>query len=311
MVSFTRKVHRAWSAVKWGYSRQHEVGNKGAFLGGVGDCGESGLLPAIVVHSHRRSGTHFLIDTLLQNFSVARDWFHLEEDYFSRLGQTPVVLKSHERYFGEKALSREPWHSYLHWVAATACYSSGYHLHIVRDPRAVLKSHYYFDRKGHEPGHQIPPDLSFGDYLARPSSRDPEGKLTPAQFWCAHVSAWSRRPEVLHLRYEDLCLDMPGQLARISDFTGLPVQRRRWLPSTAIGRATSECQGRQRPAEWGPAEEMQLQSAALAYDLPRLGYGLETEGAIALPVAPQARGRAHVPGREIAPARGYAMSAIL
>lgn len=289
MVSFTRKMHRAWSAVKWGYSRRQEVGNNGAFLGGIGDCEEGVLQSAIIVHSHRRSGTHFLIDTLLQNFPVARDWFHLEEDFFSRLGHSPVVLKSHERHFGEKTHSRDPWHSYLHWVAATACYSSALHMHIVRNPRDVLRSQYYFDRKGHEPRYQIPADLSFIDYLACPSRRDPEGKLTPAAYWCAQVSAWSRRPDVLHLRYEDLCLDMPGQLERISAFIGLPVLPRRWLPSTAIGRKTSGRQAQHGAADWGPAEEALLRSAALHFALPRLGYGLDTEGQLLPHGAPLAR----------------------
>ncbi|QTL05288.1 sulfotransferase domain-containing protein [Aquabacter sp. L1I39] len=289
MVSFTRKVHRAWSAVKWGQSRRHEAGNQGAFLGGIGDCEEGILQPAIIVQSHRRSGTHFLIDTLLQNFQVARDWFQLEEDFFSRLGRMPVVLKSHERHFGEKTHSRDPWHSYLHWVAATACYSSAFHLHIVRNPRDVLRSQYYFDRKGHEPRHQIAPTLSFTDYLASPSSRDPEGRLTPPAYWCAHVSAWGRRSDVLHLRYEEMCLDMPGQLGRISAFIGLPVLHRRWLPSTAIGRNTSERQSQLCAADWGPAEEALLQAAAAGFDLPRLGYGLETEGQIPPLPVPQHR----------------------
>lgn len=309
MVSFTRKVHRAWSAVKWGYSRRHEAGNQGAFLGGIGDCTDGTLKPAIIVHSHRRSGTHFLIDNLLQTFEVARDWFQLEEDFFSRLSHAPVVLKSHERHFGEKTHSRDPWHSYLHWVAATACYSSAFHLHIVRNPRDVLRSQYYFDRKGHEPRYQIAPDLSFTDYLARPSSRDPQARLTPAAYWCAQVSAWSQRQDVLQLRYEDMCLDTTGQLERISSFIGLPVLQRRWLPSTAIGRKTSEREAQHRAAQWGPAEEALLQTAVLPYALPRLGYGLESEGLIPALAAPQARQQQMAPVRAVSPTRTYAVQA--
>lgn len=309
MVSFTRKVHRAWSAVKWGQSRRHETGNHGAFLGGIGECADGVLQPAIIVHSHRRSGTHFLIDTLLQNFHVARDWFHLEEDFFSRLGQMPVVLKSHERYFGEKTHSREPWHSYLHWVAATACYSSAYHLHIVRDPRDVLRSQYYFDRKGHEARYQIGPEVSFRDYLTRPSRRDPDGALTPPAYWCAQIAAWSRRPDVLQLRYEDLGRDMAGELERISAFIGLPVLARRWLPSTAIGRKTSERQARLGEAAWGPEEEGVLQAAALGFDLPRLGYGLDSEGRMPSLGAPHPRPSRAPSFRMASPAHGHVAQA--
>ncbi|OYX14743.1 MAG: hypothetical protein B7Z15_02875, partial [Rhizobiales bacterium 32-66-8] len=188
MVSFSRKAHRVWDVVRWGLSaRVRKAPEESAFVGPTGGCDGQGLRRLIVVHSHRRSGTHFLIDTLRSRFEVAPDWFHLEEDFFARLIDAPVVIKSHERVWGEKICSDVPWQSYLHWVAASALYSSASHIHIVRDPRQVMRSQYYFDLKGHEPAYRISPDTRFADYVRARSARDPQGHHSQLSYWCAQV----------------------------------------------------------------------------------------------------------------------------
>lgn len=274
MVSLSRKAHRAFSILRWqrpgrGESRADGLG----FVGPVAGEGAA-LRRAIVVQSHRRSGTHFLIDTLRTRFPVARDWFHLEEDFYARLLSAPVVLKSHDSVWREKLSCEAPWGSFLHWVAASACHDAAFHLHIMRNPRDVLRSLYFFDLKGHEERHRIGPEMGFGTYLATPSSRDPEGRLTPVELWCAHIAGWLATPRVLQVRYEDLLAAPETEVARIADFTGLAAHPARWRESSAIGRQTSARFSRIFPAEWTDREEDHLLSSARRFGLPDLGYGL-------------------------------------
>jgi len=275
MVSFSRKAHRFWDLMRWGLTlREGEASGEAAFVGPVGGCDAHGLRPLLVVHSHRRSGTHFLIDTLRSRFDVASDWFHLEEDFFSRLTHLPVVIKSHERVWGEKIRSDVHWESYLHWVAASALYTNAVHMHIVRDPRKVMRSQYYFDLKGHEPAYRIDPQTSFTDYLRAPSPRDPQGQHTHLSYWCAQVESWSAQPGVFQIRYEDLLATPDRELDRIAQFLRMPLHREKWRTSTAIGRHTSDRQARTVAAHWGSQEEDLLQETARRFRLPDLGYGL-------------------------------------
>ena len=268
MVSLSRKAHRALSILRW----QRPGGAEGpAFVGPVAG---PALNRALVVQSHRRSGTHFLIDTLRSRFPVARDWFHLEEDFYARLLSAPVVLKSHDLSWREKLSGEAPWCSFLHWVAASACHDAAFHLHIMRNPRDVLRSLYYFDLKGHEVRHRIAPEVGFGTYLATPSSRDAGRTMTPVELWCAHMAEWLAIPRVLQVRYEDLLAAPDTEVARIADFTGLAAHPARWRESSAIGRQTSVRFSRLVPADWTGREEEQLLAASRRFGLPDLGYGL-------------------------------------
>ncbi|MEW6258118.1 MAG: sulfotransferase domain-containing protein, partial [Pseudomonadota bacterium] len=251
----------------------HDTPGEG-FVGPVGGQGYS-LHRAVIVQSHRRSGTHFLIDTLRSRFPVARDWFHLEEDFYARLVSAPVVLKSHDFVWREKLASELPWHSFLHWVAASACHDGAAHIHIMRNPRDVLRSLYYFDLKGHEPRYHIASDTPFSAYLARPAVRAMDGRMTPIEMWCAHMAAWLSRPDVLQVRYEDLLQSLDTELLRIGVFLGMADHGPRWRESSAIGRSTSARLAKRMPAPWTGREERALLRAARHYGLPDLGYGLD------------------------------------
>lgn len=278
MVSLSRKAYRALTVLRWkrpALSRMEE--RDAGFVGPVG-MQPDGLKRAIIVQSHRRSGTHFLIDTLRSRFPVARDWFHLEEDFYARLLTEPVVLKSHDRLWREKLASDSPWHSFLHWVAASTCHDGAAHIHIMRNPRDVLRSLYFFDLKGHEARYQIVSDLPFSAYLARPSRRDPEGVMTPVELWCAHMAAWLARPAVLQVRYEDLLEAPEREVARLADFLGLQAHAPRWRESSAIGRTTTARFEKRMPAEWTGMEEDALLRACRIHGLPDLGYGLAPTG---------------------------------
>ncbi len=275
MVSLARKAHRAWDVLRWRHlSLRRPPPQEAHFVGPIARCDDKGLRRAIQVHSHRRSGTHFVMDTLRANFDVDRDWFHLEEDFYARLTHKPVVLKSHERAWGEKIRSPDHWHCYMHWVAASACYSSAFHIHVIRNPRDVMRSQYYFDMKGHEAAFRIEPETQFLAYLTTPSVRDPQGRLTPLAYWCAHMAAWLAQPDVHMVRYEDLLADPQAELARLSLFLNMPVQAARRVQQSAIGRQTSIRMSKLFQADWGAREEQHLLDQCRRFNLPDLGYGL-------------------------------------
>ncbi|MFG1399363.1 sulfotransferase domain-containing protein [Roseixanthobacter pseudopolyaromaticivorans] len=270
-----QKMERAWAILRWRYLQAGAFPyHERSFLGRIGNWDDKGMRPLIVVQSHRRSGTHFLIDEIRARFPVAREWMHLDGDFFARLMHMPVVIKSHDAYFGEKLRERRPWHSYMHWVAASSLYTNAKHVYIVRNPRDVLRSQFYFDLKGHEPAYRVDPDTSFADYVKAPSARDPDGKLSQVGYWCAHVKAWLDRPEAHILRYEDLLSQPEVEMERLATYLGLELQKPRTVKSSAIGRKTTERRSKEKLAAWGPDEERLLEVELARHGLPDFGYGI-------------------------------------
>ncbi len=293
--SLAQKMDRAWAILRWRYLQSSAFPyHERSFLGRIGNWDDKGMRPLILVQSHRRSGTHFLIDEIRARFPVAREWMHLDGDFFARLMQMPVVVKSHDAYFGEKLKERRPWHSYMHWVAASSLYTNAKHVYIVRNPRDVLRSQFYFDLKGHEPAYRIDPDASFADYVKAPSARDPTGKLSQIGYWCAHVKAWHSRPEPHVLRYEDLLAHPEAEMERLSAYLGLDLQKPRRVKSSAIGRKTTERRSKEKLAVWGADQEHLLEIELARHDLPDFGYGI---------AAPPAGRR--IPEMSERPARAY------
>jgi hypothetical protein len=243
------------------------------FRGRIGETGAAGLSRPIFVNSHRRSGTHLLIDSIRANFAVVDDWFHLEEDIFQALATAPVVVKDHEFRRGDKIASSQVWSSYLHWVSASLCYSLGRHIYIVRNPRDTLKSQFYFDLEGIEPAFRLTRTASFADYLRMPSARAPGAGLNQVAYWCGHVASWIGHRDLLVLRYEDLTADREATLDRISAFLELPRIPERLVDRSGVGTEATPTASSRVAAAWSVEDEALLLAEVAAAGLPDLGYG--------------------------------------
>lgn len=161
-------------------------------------------------------------------------------------------------------------------------------VYVVRDPRDVLLSYYYYHKRN-VPDFGMPMD----DFVAQ---RD----LWPGD-WGAHVSGWLDHAEpnrVLLVRYEDLLFDTTQQFHRILDFCDITYSSEvleRAVASSSFGNMQSleaqfgvrEVRGdsnvplmrRGKHGAW--RDELSEASIALIEDrysslMERLGYGLES-----------------------------------
>ncbi len=196
----------------------------------------------ILVVTHERSGTHFLMNTLALNFGyIAQPWlnvdfehginFHSAEGFanFFRVFQGKPVLnigKSHhcfgfyEKFAGQ--LMEEFQIIYVH-----------------RDPRDVMVS--FWRLIANLPWDEGPKTTTPAEFMRQP----PSGALlryqkhqaeTLLDRWADHVRGWTidapepLRRKIIYLRFEDLRLNFQATVEDLADRLGLPCQAPR-VPS--------------------------------------------------------------------------------
>jgi hypothetical protein len=98
-------------------------------------------------------------------------------------------------------------------------------IYIVRDPRDVALSYYYFQRKYRQIADSYPLDRYVDDFVC--------GRLISAGWgtWAENVASWiftrGRNKDFLLLRYEDMIRDTVAELTRIALFLGVDPERAR------------------------------------------------------------------------------------
>ncbi|MCG8653693.1 MAG: sulfotransferase domain-containing protein [Pirellulales bacterium] len=80
-------------------------------------------------------------------------------------------------------------------------------IYLVRDPRDVYVSYFYYLRK------KLPAGMTLSQFV--------ETKPHTVGLWSEHVSQWSRHPNLLTLRYEDLLQDPRAATLQALDFCEL------------------------------------------------------------------------------------------
>lgn len=118
------------------------------------------------------------------------------------------------------------------------CPKGGKYIVVVRNPPDVALSFYnFFEGWFFEPGEvEIDPFVR-EFWLSRGA---PESRMSNASFFDHFLSWWSRRlePDVLFLFYEDLKEDLPGSVAAVARFMGLPNAEDPALLAMAAERAS-------------------------------------------------------------------------
>lgn len=159
---------------------------------------------------------------------------------FPRSGASWVTWMCREMRAPGAAETLEVVHSHWRWSPALRPA-----VYVMRDGRDAMLSLYYYHLRLREvtPPSRAHIDAFFADVLGPDADLDdvrgnlpafiaslrdkPFGGILRARGnrrylpWPEHVRDWVRQPEVLALRYEDLIVDTPAQLARISEHLGL------------------------------------------------------------------------------------------
>lgn len=241
----------------------------------------------ICVVSYPKSGgtwLRFLIGNLIRpetpvtfaNIESAAPSIYHNPDHRLRQAPRPRVLKSHESFFSRH----------------------GRVIYIVRDPRDIAVSYYYYLVKFRE----LPQGYPMVEYVPRFMREDFDAKYGP---WDDHVLSWIRMrqgdPQFLLLRYEDLLGNPKQGLERIASFIGVEVDERRVQQAIELSSAdrmrklekkqsrtwSATSKSRQdmpfvraaTAGNWGelPRESVQLIESAWAPLMQSLGYALSGE----------------------------------
>lgn len=178
----------------------------------------------VLVVSHERSGTHFLINSIAFNFP----WYSNKEISITGTGQEQY--EQYSEYFGR--FERRIFKTHYQYETLRAFFErllEHFHVfYIVRDGRDVLTSClHYFNRTGPE---SFPQAADIGQLLkCRPADYQYDYKSEVrsenlAARWHFHVQNWLEVSDrITVIRYEDLHSDFEGQLGRIADVLGCDV----------------------------------------------------------------------------------------
>lgn len=179
----------------------------------------------ILVASHRRSGTHFLIDTLYNNFGeIKNNYINLDRiqpghdkqltiDQFKNLisNKKKIILKTHSfgnfSTFKNNDLNRFIKNEILPFAKI---------IHISRDGKDILNSLFFFSQKT---GNRY---KNFSEFLASMNQFDDfRTDLNRVEFLKEHKKSWKTVGNICKIEYESLKNDYEMELDKISKYLNL------------------------------------------------------------------------------------------
>ncbi|NQV49075.1 MAG: hypothetical protein HQ507_01155 [Candidatus Marinimicrobia bacterium] len=186
----------------------------------------------ILVSSHRRSGTHFLIDSLRRNIDSAEfpNHYSLPADFnigslfskqekvyaiFNKLidSPTPVIIKSH--LLPEECNIQTPRDKYE--VLIKEIFDNSRKLYIYREGQPVLISLYKF----------LKPACSFSefireenDHIVKEIRRYQDFDANRVRYWSHHIRQWQLEASVKHVSFSDLLTHFPETMEAVLNDLG-------------------------------------------------------------------------------------------
>jgi len=221
-----------------------ETDHSGADFAGADSTGSplSGIDP-IMIASHRRSGTHLMLDLIRRHFPSSRvrlkpfesthnlyvNVDRLKHDHHAPLSRDAFIgqirrcpamcVKSHAPPGFPELDDRDIVESLV----------NGRVVHVVRDGRSVLSSWRHYESERVDAARE-----GMGVFLRSPAFGFPDRPTS----WVEHTRAWMAVPGVLRLSFEDVVRDTRAVLERIGSYLGQPPTRKEpLLPPRLGGRA--------------------------------------------------------------------------
>lgn len=190
----------------------------------------------VIVVSHRRSGTHLAIDSILNNFRSFRNAPSISSvtlDHLSSISQrdltpkelgrridsVPSVLKTHAHgnlldfFVGDEELKGFVQKSFREAKL----------IYVHRDGRDVLVSQYFYERNFNK----VAKEQTFSEYLRSPNSFDVQTyrpEMNRVGYWVFHIDSWIKKRNVLVISYDDLQYDYAAALRKIAGFIDEPLE---------------------------------------------------------------------------------------
>ncbi len=180
-----------------------------------------------IIFSHRRSGTHLLIDTLINNFNLSKDYLNLDLlnkrhqdnisiEHFQRKISERQVFKSHalgnlKDYFDKKV--------YQDFLSSDILNQSKL-IYIYRDGRDVLVSLYTYMQSFNPKIRDIP----FSQFIKMENNFDSttyDGEKNRIEFWKFHVNSWLAKKDVLFISFVELRYNYNKTVSKLGDYLNL------------------------------------------------------------------------------------------
>lgn len=190
------------------------------------------MYPTILVLSHRRSGTHLTIDTLINNLAEFEhrnggDYFTIDHVFnknkfsddteilktLDNVVSSPNVIKSHSIYDVQRYFSSC---SDIVKKRVLEIFENSHKVYVYRDGRDVMVSLYHYQKSFNEKTK----NQTFSEFLRDPCGYDKHchGNKTYSkpQFWAEHVDHWIQQSDIQIVKYDEFIEDSSVVLDKVS-----------------------------------------------------------------------------------------------
>ena len=199
----------------------------------------------VVIATHRRSGTQWVIDALRNNSpDISATYMALEQMEAGHDAAIPLAKFRRQLLNLEgKVLinvhdlpSAESWNGLDERLFARTILKNSPTIYVHRDGRDVMVSLYYYMQSFSETVR----NQSFARFLRGESALagDDSGLSRPG-FWAHHVDSWLERDNLLAVSYNDIETNYEATLRRMADFLEVSLGQN-LQPVSALGRQGEE-----------------------------------------------------------------------
>ncbi len=192
----------------------------------------------ILVASHRRSGTHWTIDTIRHNFPTVNNKFITLErilpnhpspmtidEFKSGLEQKheKVIIKTHLTPFEVDEIADNNLKKIIQFVFETSKI-----IYVVRDGRDVLNSLFYYTKSFSKKTQEITLMEFFNQDLGKNHTIN---KINRVEYWKLHVKKWlTKEDNMFLLKYESLTEKFNNIVQELESYLEIPKSQQIYRP---------------------------------------------------------------------------------